>query len=282
MTERIDNYPGFPDGIGGADLADRFVAQARRYGVELLSAVEVAAVRARRAGPAGRRSAPARCSARTRCCSHRGRRTAGSGVPGRGRADRRRRALLRHLRRTVLPGRRRSCWSIGGGNSALEEALFLAQFADTGPDRGPRRADRRRGCCRTRWRSHPKFTVHTHTDVLSLRRPGRAADRGGGATRDATTQELLAAGRRRSSSSASTPTPAGSGDTVRSCDQWGFVSTDVRFRHLVAAASSRAGDARAGSTEAAGRGGRRRHRGSDRNPGLPAERSDLRVLEINN
>ena len=27
-TERLDNYPGFPDGIGGAELASRFVAHA--------------------------------------------------------------------------------------------------------------------------------------------------------------------------------------------------------------------------------------------------------------
>ena len=42
VTERIDNYPGFPDGVGGAELADKFVAQARRYGVELVAAVGVA------------------------------------------------------------------------------------------------------------------------------------------------------------------------------------------------------------------------------------------------
>jgi hypothetical protein len=41
VTERIDNYPGFPDGVGGAELAARMEAQARRYGVELLSAVGV-------------------------------------------------------------------------------------------------------------------------------------------------------------------------------------------------------------------------------------------------
>src|ERR1019366_10418432 len=41
VTERIDNYPGFPEGIGGAELADRFIAQARRYGVEMLAAVAV-------------------------------------------------------------------------------------------------------------------------------------------------------------------------------------------------------------------------------------------------
>jgi thioredoxin reductase (NADPH) len=44
VTERLDNYPGFPEGIGGAGLADRFVQQARRYDVELLQAVSVTTV----------------------------------------------------------------------------------------------------------------------------------------------------------------------------------------------------------------------------------------------
>ncbi len=38
VTERLDNYPGFPDGVGGGEFADRLTAQARRYGVELLTA----------------------------------------------------------------------------------------------------------------------------------------------------------------------------------------------------------------------------------------------------
>jgi thioredoxin reductase (NADPH) len=41
VTERFDNYPGFPDGIGGAELAGRFELQARKYGVEILQAVGV-------------------------------------------------------------------------------------------------------------------------------------------------------------------------------------------------------------------------------------------------
>jgi thioredoxin reductase (NADPH) len=41
VTERFDNYPGFPDGIGGAELAGRFELQAKRYGVEILQAVAV-------------------------------------------------------------------------------------------------------------------------------------------------------------------------------------------------------------------------------------------------
>jgi thioredoxin reductase (NADPH) len=44
VTERLDNYPGFPDGIGGAELADRIVLQAKRYGVEMLQAVSVTSI----------------------------------------------------------------------------------------------------------------------------------------------------------------------------------------------------------------------------------------------
>src|SRR5207245_2163597 len=38
VTERLDNYPGFPEGITGAEFADRLADQARRFEVELLSA----------------------------------------------------------------------------------------------------------------------------------------------------------------------------------------------------------------------------------------------------
>jgi len=46
VTERLDNYPGFPEGIGGAELADRFVKQAERYGVEMLQAISVTRISA--------------------------------------------------------------------------------------------------------------------------------------------------------------------------------------------------------------------------------------------
>jgi thioredoxin reductase (NADPH) len=41
VTERLDNYPGFPEGIGGGELAERIVTQARRYGVEMIQALSV-------------------------------------------------------------------------------------------------------------------------------------------------------------------------------------------------------------------------------------------------
>jgi thioredoxin reductase (NADPH) len=44
ITERLDNYPGFPKGVTGAEFAERIIDQARRYGVELLSAQNVVQV----------------------------------------------------------------------------------------------------------------------------------------------------------------------------------------------------------------------------------------------
>ena len=44
-SSRIENYLGFPNGISGADLAQRASAQARRFGAELLTAQEVVGVR---------------------------------------------------------------------------------------------------------------------------------------------------------------------------------------------------------------------------------------------
>lgn len=40
-TERLDNVPGFTDGIEGADFADRLRRQAERFGVEMLQAQDV-------------------------------------------------------------------------------------------------------------------------------------------------------------------------------------------------------------------------------------------------
>jgi thioredoxin reductase (NADPH) len=44
MSSRIENYLGFPSGLSGADLARRAVAQARRFGVEILAPQRAIAV----------------------------------------------------------------------------------------------------------------------------------------------------------------------------------------------------------------------------------------------
>ncbi len=44
ITERLDNYPGFPEGVTGSEFAERIIDQAKRFGVELLSAQNVVRV----------------------------------------------------------------------------------------------------------------------------------------------------------------------------------------------------------------------------------------------
>ncbi|MDH3226324.1 MAG: FAD-dependent oxidoreductase [Thermoleophilia bacterium] len=43
-SSRIENYLGFPTGISGSDLARRAAAQAKRFGAEILTAVEVTGI----------------------------------------------------------------------------------------------------------------------------------------------------------------------------------------------------------------------------------------------
>jgi thioredoxin reductase (NADPH) len=45
MSSKIENYLGFPAGLSGADLARRAVAQARKFGVEILAPQEVTKLR---------------------------------------------------------------------------------------------------------------------------------------------------------------------------------------------------------------------------------------------
>ena len=44
LTERLDNFPGFPAGVSGAEFAERLRAQAVRFGVEILAAQEVKSI----------------------------------------------------------------------------------------------------------------------------------------------------------------------------------------------------------------------------------------------
>jgi thioredoxin reductase (NADPH) len=43
-TQVLDNFPGFDEGIPGAEFADRLARQARRFGVEILQSQEVVAI----------------------------------------------------------------------------------------------------------------------------------------------------------------------------------------------------------------------------------------------
>jgi thioredoxin reductase (NADPH) len=165
ISNRIDNYPGFPDGISGAELADRFIAQARRYGVELLSAVSVSAVK-----PDGEDLATS-LSAGQQLTSHAVIVATGStyrrlDVPG---------------EQDLIGGGVHFCATcdgpfysgadevvvIGGGNSALEEGLHLSEFARK--VRVLARSELSASpVLQERVRSDPQFAVHTGMDILEL------------------------------------------------------------------------------------------------------------------
>ena len=126
VTERLDNFPGFPEGISGDEFADRLRRQAERFGVEILSAQDVTKVDV---------------DEMYRCVH------TADGTEYRAFAVLL--ALGSTYRRLGIPGeddfigagvhfcatcdgvfyRDRDVMVIGGGNSAGEESIFLAKFA---------------------------------------------------------------------------------------------------------------------------------------------------------
>ena len=165
ISDRIENYPGFPDGISGAELADRFVAQARRYGVELLSAVSVTAVERDRddlvtSVAAGQQLAShvvivATGSTYRRLDVPGEEDLIGAGVHFCATCDG---PFYRGAEEVVV---------IGGGNSALEEGLHLSEFAQrvrvlahSGLSASP--------VLQKRVRSDPQFVVRTGVDIVEL------------------------------------------------------------------------------------------------------------------
>ena len=126
VTERLDNFPGFPEGISGDEFADRLQRQAERFGVEILSAQDVTKLDVDEIYR----------------CVH-----TADGTEYRAFAVLL--ALGSTYRRLGIPGeddfigagvhfcatcdgvfyRDRDVMVIGGGNSAGEESIFLAKFA---------------------------------------------------------------------------------------------------------------------------------------------------------
>ncbi len=165
ITDRIDNYPGFPDGISGAELVERFVAQARRYGVELLSAVSVTSIE-----PDGEDLVTSLASGQ-QLISHAVIVATGStyrrlDVPG---EDELIGAGVHFCATCDGPFYKGAdeVLVIGGGNSALEEGLHLSEFALSV------RVLARSGLSAStvlqeRVRSDPQFELHTGLDIVEL------------------------------------------------------------------------------------------------------------------
>jgi thioredoxin reductase (NADPH) len=127
VTERLDNFPGFPDGIGGAEFADRLARQARRFGVELLQAQEVTGLRAEEESRYVITGDGAEYGARAVLIAT-GSTYRRLGVPG---EDELIGAGVHFCATCDGPFYKgQHVVVIGGGNSAGEESLFLTRFAD--------------------------------------------------------------------------------------------------------------------------------------------------------
>ena len=248
VTERVDNYPGFPDGIEGGELADRFVRQARRYGVEMLEAVSVANLRADQ----HEGDVALTLSTGQEISAHAALISTGSSY-----------------RRLEVPGEDGLIGSgvhfcatcdgpfyrgseellvIGGGNSGLEEGLFLTNFAER--VRIVERNAQLKGSqlLQDKVRGHPAIEIHTSTEVVEL------LGRGG------RLQEVRA--RDRESGEELAWQPAGvfvfigltpNAEFLRGTvelDEWGFVASEGFATSLPGVYA--AGDVRAGSTKQLG------------------------------
>jgi thioredoxin reductase (NADPH) len=127
VTEKLDNFPGFPDGIAGGDFADRLAQQTRRFGVEILQAQEVTGLRKEVESLYVTTSDGNEYGARAVLVAT-GSTYRRLGVPG---EDELIGAGVHFCATCDGPFYKgRHVAVIGGGNSAGEESLFLTRFAD--------------------------------------------------------------------------------------------------------------------------------------------------------
>lgn len=125
-TEVVDNYPGFPEGIGGLELADHMHKQAKRFGAEVKTGVAVTSLRAEgefklvetSAGSMVARSVIIAVGSSYRKLD----------VPGEKELEGRGVHYCATCDGPLYRGKH--VVTVGGGNSVLQEGLFLAKFVD--------------------------------------------------------------------------------------------------------------------------------------------------------
>ncbi|MBW4061453.1 FAD-dependent oxidoreductase [Candidatus Saccharibacteria bacterium] len=125
LTEVIDNYPGFENGIGGLELSDKLYAQAKRFGAQVKTGIDVQKI-ARVGDIVELTTKKAPLQARTVLI------TTGStyrqlGVPGETEMIGRGVHFCATCDGPVYRGR--DLIVVGGGNSAMQEIMFLTKFA---------------------------------------------------------------------------------------------------------------------------------------------------------
>ncbi len=126
LTDRIENYPGFPFGISGPDLMDQFRIQAERFDLQIkmsqVTGLEVTTAGKKVVTPEGAYLAPVVIIAS-------GVRRQELGVPGEAELAGRGVSYCATCDGPFFEERKVAV--IGGGDSAIEEALYLSTLAST-------------------------------------------------------------------------------------------------------------------------------------------------------
>ena len=242
ITEWIENYPGFPQGVGGKELAQRLKEHTERFGVEALSAQEVSSIGSRdNYKMINTRSGDEYCS----------------------------KALLlatgSSYRRLNAPGEEdfigagihfcatcdgpfykgKELLVVGGGNIGLQEGLFLTRFASKVTIVEVRDKLGGSQVLQEKVQSHPSVSVRLNTTVEEFKGNGKLSSVVIKDTASGKTGEL---------------TPAGVfifiglqpyTDFLKGTvelDQWGFIDTKENLETSIPGVFA-AGDCRAGSTK---------------------------------
>jgi len=127
LTDLVENYPGFPEGISGFDLSQKMKEQAEQFGAEVR---EIEGVTAIEQDPEGRLAVTTdRGTIRARSVILApGVEPRRSGIPGEAEFIGRGVSWCATCDGALYRGR--TVAVIGGGDSAVEEGMFLTKFAD--------------------------------------------------------------------------------------------------------------------------------------------------------
>ena len=242
VTDRIENYPGFPDGVSGADLADRMRLQAERFGVEILQAQSVTGVHSAGDVRVVTTEAGGEYSARALVVAT-GSRYRRLDVPG---EDDLIGAGIHFCATCDGPFYKdEEVAVIGGGNSAVEEALFLTRFASSVTLLARGESLRASRILRDRAADDPKIEVRTNTSVREFRGSSKVESVVVADSTSGETEELHPSGVFVFIGlDPNTGFVRGALET----DRWGFIVTDMTFQSTLPGVFA-AGDVRAGSTK---------------------------------
>ncbi len=161
-TEKLDNMPGFPDGVTGIDFSERLRRQAERFGVELLQAQQIAAVQSPDNYHCVTTEDGSRYSSDTLLIAT-GSRYKRLNVTGENEYIGAGVHFCATCDGPFYKGKHVAV--IGGGNSATEESLLLTKFAEKVTilvRDGEFKATR---IIQEKVLSHPQIAVHWHTEV---------------------------------------------------------------------------------------------------------------------